>query len=349
MIPGLNFYITTTLAVVLVTGGVKAEPSKNFKIFLCFGQSNMEGAAAATADDKKTTPRVMALAFNTCSSPSWKNDTWVPAQEPLHCGDGGTGNSNMGPAYAFGRAMADSLPNDTIGIIACGQSGVNIEYFMKNGSWNSGYRVPYPGGTNVWAWMLAKCKLAQQRGELYGIILHQGESNSGQADWPTKVNSILNDLKKECNLDNNIPFVAGEVLYGKSCSGHNKVIANIPTVVPNSYVASADGLGGIGDEYHFSHDSYLKLGARFAVQMMKGIRKYEQTDIAKKQRYHVISGAPITSSPNIIRVFTLRGQMVFTGSTTIWQASHFLKSGNVFIVNNMTVATAKNVVTQTKR
>jgi hypothetical protein len=310
----------------------------------------MEGAAAATADDKKTTPRVMALAFNDCSNPSWKKDVWVLAQEPLHCGDGGTGNSNMGPAYAFGRAMADSLPKDTIGIIACGQSGVNIEYFMKNGSWNSGYRVPYPGGTNVWAWMLAKCKLAQQRGVLSGIILHQGESNSGQSDWPTKVNSILNDLKNECNLDNNIPFVAGELLYGKSCSGHNTIIAKIPTVVPNSYVASADGLAGIGDEYHFSRDSYLKLGARYAVQMMIGIHKYEQTNIAPRQSYLAISGSPVASQNKNIRVFNLNGQIVFNGPTTLWQASHSLKSGNVFIIDNRLInATVNHNVTRTER
>jgi hypothetical protein len=120
--------------------------------------------------------------------------------------------------------------------------------------------------------------------------------------------------------------------------------------VPNSYVASADGLDGIGDEYHFSRDSYLKLGARFAVQMMQGIHKYEQTGVAQKQSYHVISGTPVTSSLNNILVYTLRGQIVFSGPTTLWQASNFIKSGNVFIVNNMAIdATENHVAIQTVR
>ncbi len=269
---GSKILILTSAVTTFFSSSVFAEPSKNFKVFLCFGQSNMSGAVPATDDDKKTTPRVMALAFNNCGNPSWQKDTWIPAREPLHCGDGSNdGNTNMGPVYAFGRCMADSLPNDTIGIIACGQSGVNIEYFMKNGKWNSQYRVTYPGGTNVWEWMLAKCKLAQKRGVITGIILHQGESNAGQEDWPTKVNSLLNDLKKECALPDNLPFVAGELLYGKQCSGHNTVIAKVPSVIPNSYVASAQGLSGKGDQFHFNRDSYLKLGARYAEQMMKAI------------------------------------------------------------------------------
>jgi hypothetical protein len=345
MIKRRNFLIATAVLMGFSTYELSAEPSKNFKVFLCFGQSNMAGAATATNDDKKTTPRTMALAFNDCSSPSWKKDTWVPAQEPLHCGDGSSGGTSMGPAYAFARAMADSLPNDTIGIIACGQSGVNIEYFMKNGSWSSGYRVPYPGGTNVWDWMLKKCKLAQQRGVFAGIILHQGESNAGQQDWPTKVNSILNDLKKECNLPNNLPFVAGELLYNKSCSGHNQVIAKIPSVVTNSYVASAQGLTGIGDEYHFSHDAYITLGKRFAEQMMKGIRAYEKTGITSR---HPLSAAGVTSSSKEIKVYTLNGELIFNGQASSWTSSRkAMSAGNLLIVNTgMTSASSNLTFTQ---
>jgi len=345
MIRRCNVLITTVALLGFGVNSLSAEPSKNFKVFLCFGQSNMAGAAQATADDKKTTPRTMALSFNDCSNPSWKKDTWVPAQEPLHCGDGSTGGTSMGPAYAFARAMADSLPNDTIGIIACGQSGVNIEYFMKGGSWNSGYRVPYPGGTNVWDWMLNKCKLAQKRGVFAGIILHQGESNSGQQDWPTKVNTLLNELKKECNLPNNLPFVAGEMLYNKPCSGHNQVIAKIPSVVPNSYVASAQGLSGIGDDYHFNRDAYLKLGARYAEQMMKGIRAYEKTGIAQHQLSGPLSASGIKSTNNEIKVYTVGGQLIFSGTAGAWKSSYKAShAGNLFVVTSGISRTASKLM-----
>ena len=37
-------------------------------------------------------------------------------------------------------------------------------------------------------------KKAKEHGIIKGILLHQGESNNGQADWPEKVEKIYRDL-----------------------------------------------------------------------------------------------------------------------------------------------------------
>ena len=323
------FAITFLTTLLVIPANADKE---NFKIFLCFGQSNIAGGSGVNAqgDDKEPTDRVMALAFNDCGNPSWQKDTWVPAREPLHCGDGGSGNSTLGPVYAFGRAMADSLPNDTIGLIPCGQSGVNIEYFMKNGSWNSGYRVPYPGGTNVWQWMVDKCKLAVERGVFAGIMLHQGESNSGQGDWPDKVKEIYEGLLEELEITDDIPLVAGELLPG---SGHNAIIGEIPNTLPFGYVASSQGLSA-HDQYHFNRDSYLKLGERFAVEMMKGL--HEANLITKATpRKRVIKAKSAASITENVTIYSLDGRMISNKSI---QNSGMLKTalrpGNMYIIKD---------------
>jgi uncharacterized repeat protein (TIGR02543 family) len=245
-----------------------------FKVFLCFGQSNMSGGTGVSPDNesKKITPRVKVLGFATSASGNISRtaNEWSDACEPMHCGDG---VNAMGPSYAFGKVLADSLPNDTIGLIPCGQWGVGIEYFQKGGIY-TGNKPSVPGGNNVYDWMLEKCQVAQERGVFSGIILHQGESNSGDEDWPAKVKDIVDDLKSDLSITDDIPVVAGELLYSGCCPGHNTLVNKIPETIPNSYVASANGLSGGGTipELHFNQAGYRELGKRYAIEMLKGLR-----------------------------------------------------------------------------
>jgi hypothetical protein len=161
--------------------------------------------------------------------------------------------------------LADSLPNDTIGLIPCGLWGVGIEMFVKGGNYTGSNKPSIMNGkNNAWDWMLTKCKKAAERGEFSGIILHQGEANSGQTTWLNQVKTIYTDLKKELGLTKDIPC----------CAGHNKVIADIPKTLPFGYVASSAGLsaGGSLPQYHFSQAGYRTMGQRMAVEMMKGLR-----------------------------------------------------------------------------
>jgi hypothetical protein len=132
----------------LLVGSLYATPSPHFKVFLCFGQSNMSGGSGCTPDaaSKVTTPRVKVLAFDNCSSPSRTKNAWSDACEPMHCGDG---QNMMGPSYAFGQLLADSLKNDTIGLIPLGLWGVSIEMFMK-GKTNTSGNAPSGWGNNAW-------------------------------------------------------------------------------------------------------------------------------------------------------------------------------------------------------
>jgi len=337
-----SMLLSITFIASLLVFPAKAD-KENFKIFLCFGQSNISGGAgiAPLEDLKQTTDRVMAFAFNNCNqggSASWQKDTWVPAREPLHCGDQGLGDQTMGPCYVFGKAMADSLPDDTIGIIPCGQSGVNIEYFMKDGGGcKADYCVPYPGLQNIYEWMKDRCALAMERGVLAGIVLHQGESNRGQTSWLKCVNKIYNDLKSDLNLEKDIPLVAGELLYaGEGSQQHNPIIAQIPDTVPFGYVASAEGLqgGGTYATLHFNQSGYVKMGERMAVQMMKGLQEANLITSTHHQK-RVLSSVKINLSSRNIHVYSLDGRMILSGSP---KNSNMLKTalkpGNIYIVKD---------------
>ncbi|MDO5575881.1 MAG: sialate O-acetylesterase [Fibrobacter sp.] len=318
-----RIFAIAALTIGISAAAIFAEPSENFKVFLCFGQSNMSGGSGVmpSSEDGKTHDRVMTLAFNDCQQNGWQKDKWYNAKDPLHCGDG---INAIGPAYSFGKALADSLPGDTIGLVPCGQWGVSIAYFMKGGFYNDS-KPGYPGGTNVYDWMLKRCKTALERGVFSGIILLQGESNSGQQDWADNVKKIYDDLKTDLAIKSDIPIVVGELLHSGCCGGHNSIIAKIPEKFPEGlgYVASAEGLsgGGTQPQYHFNAEGYREMGKRFAVEMLKGLR-YIGTSIRTPKVNKAISSVKQINSTNA-KVYSLDGRLINTNKSSKIQAGKF--------------------------
>jgi len=350
-----NLFITTVVLAGLWGSKVFAEPSENFKVFLCFGQSNMSGGSGVPpeAEDMQTNPRIFTLAFNNCPNYQWQKDGWYLAKESLHCGDQ---QDKMGPAYAFGRAMADSLPNDTIGLIPCGQWGVSIEHFMKDSSNKSGNKPNYPG-SNAYQWMENRCKKAIERGVFSGIVLVQGTSNYNDTLWPAKVKIIFEDLKSALGFNEDLPFVAGEIPYtkadGNPAAGQsfNPIARKLPNVISNAFVASAEGLGA-SDQYHFNRDGYLTLGQRMAVEMMKGLHAANLiTGTRPESRKRIVSSVPNNLLSNSTAVYTLSGRLVSSGSQLLKNRST-TQPGNMYIVANKTTgkrAAAKLMIAPTGR
>ena len=115
-----------------------------------------------------------------------------------------------------------------------------------------------------------RARLAQQTGVIRGIIFHQGESDTGQAAWVDKVKGLVTDLRTDLGIGD-VPFVAGELLYGGCCDAHNPIIAQIPDRIPNSFVVSAEGLTG-QDDAHFDLAGQRELGKRYGQQMIDALR-----------------------------------------------------------------------------
>src|SRR5215210_6545034 len=97
---------------------------KKFYIFLCFGQSNMEGNARIEAQDSLgVDPRFQVLEALDCPNLKRTKDNWYTAIPPLsRCKTGLT------PSDYFGRTMVANLPkNVRVGIINVAIGGCKIE------------------------------------------------------------------------------------------------------------------------------------------------------------------------------------------------------------------------------
>jgi lysophospholipase L1-like esterase len=103
------------------------------------------------------------------------------------------------------------------------------------------------------------------------ILLHQGESNSNDKEWPNKVRSIYDNLIKDLNLKEEVPLLAGELVNADqngACASMNAIIDELPKTIPTSHVISSKGCAGRPDHLHFTPAGYRELGKRYAVEML---------------------------------------------------------------------------------
>jgi len=247
----------------------------NFYIFLCFGQSNMEGAGRIEQQDKTVDDRFQV--FETVDAPNLSRERahWYTAVPPL-C----RGRTGICPADYFGRTLVANLPkNIRVGVINVSVAGCKIELFDKNSyqayaakapSWMTGIIKAYDG--NPYQHLVEMAKLAQKDGVIKGILLHQGESNTNDKQWPDKVNKIYGNLLKDLDLKaDSVPLLAGEVVNADqqgACASMNKIIDELPKTIPNSYVISSAGCPCGRDHLHFTTAGYREFGTRYGQKML---------------------------------------------------------------------------------
>jgi hypothetical protein len=248
---------------------------KNFYIFLCFGQSNMEGAARAEAQDSIVDSRFQVLEAVDCPALGRTMGKWYPAVPPLcRCRTG------LSPADYFGRTMVANLrPKVKVGVINVSVAGCKIELFDKDNyqsyaetapPWMSNMIKEYGG--NPYERLVDMARLAQKDGVIKGILLHQGESNTNDTLWTKKVKIVYDNLMKDLNLNpKKVPLLAGEVVnadQGGVCASMNSIIATLPMTIPNSYVISSSGCTDGRDNLHFNAEGYRMFGKRYAEKML---------------------------------------------------------------------------------
>ena len=100
-------------------------------------------------------------------------------------------------------------------------------------------------GGNPYQHLVDAAKMAQKDGVIKGILLHQGESNNNDTQWPNKVKGIYEGLLKDLNLKAEaVPLLAGGLVPADqkgACASMNKIIAELPHAKGNS-AASTIGL-----------------------------------------------------------------------------------------------------------
>lgn len=250
--------------------------NKKFYVFLCFGQSNMEGNAKIEAQDSANVDsRFKVMEAVDCPNLSREKGKWYTAIPPLcRCQTGLT------PADYFGRTLVTNLPKDvTVGVINVAVGGCKIELFMQDSlqsyvakapSWMVPMIKEYDD--NPYQRLVEMAKLAQKDGVIKGLLLHQGESNTGDTTWLGKVKVVYDNLLKDLHLKpNSLPLLAGETVsadQGGACASMNKIIATLPNTIPHSYVISSAGCPQRGDNLHFTAAGYRELGKRYGMQML---------------------------------------------------------------------------------
>lgn len=252
------------------------KPDPKFHIFLCFGQSNMEGAGRIEEQDKEgVDPRFMMMAAVDNPGMGREKGKWYTAVPPL-CRP----NTGLTPVDYFGRTLVANLPADhRVGIIHVAIGGCKIEAYMKDSiegyvktapNWMIGMLKAYDD--RPYDRIVELAKKAQQEGVISGILIHQGESNTGQKDWPAKVKVVYDDLMKDLGLNpNDVPLLAGEVVHAEQkgiCASMNDIIATLPRTIPNAHVISSKSCSVARDNLHFDSEGYRILGRRYAMQML---------------------------------------------------------------------------------
>ena len=262
----------------LMAVSAHAAPDPNFHIYLAFGQSNMEGQGDIGSQDKSVDERFQLLwsaDAGSCNQGASKGK-WIKAVPPLaHCQ-----GAKLGPADYFGRTMVEKTdPQIKVGIIVVAVAGCSIDLFDKDGyanyarsqqSWMT-QRINTYGG-NPYGRMIEMAKKAQEEGVIKGIIFHQGETDAGNGQWPSKVKKVYDNIIKDLGLGSDIPFLAGEVLRSGVSSGANNNIAKLPQQSSNFYVVSSEGFNqalGDGQNVHFTSQEYRDFGKRYAEKMIE--------------------------------------------------------------------------------
>ncbi|MDE6290626.1 MAG: sialate O-acetylesterase [Muribaculaceae bacterium] len=273
----LKKLLLTSAVAFASVAGLKAEQDPNFHIYLCLGQSNMEGNAQIEPIDRQNVPeRFQMMACVDFNHPERKQGEWYVAVPPLV-----REYTGLTPMDYFGRSMVDNLPgNVRIGVVPVAIGGCKIEHLDKDfdpamlaseADWFKNFMKAYDNAP--YARLVECAKKAQEEGVIKGILLHQGESNTGDPQWWNKVHKVYDDLLSDLSLEpNSVPLIAGEVVtseMGGVCGSMNAIISNAPADFPMAHSVSAANLPQKGDGLHFTAHGYRVLGTRYATEMLR--------------------------------------------------------------------------------
>ena len=271
--------------------GVPESADPNFQIYLCFGQSNMEGNATPEAQDyENVSERFKMMAAVDFSNPVRKRGEWYSAIPPL-CRQG----TGLTPADYFGRTMVEKLPDNVkVGVINVAVGGTSIKGFMEEyvadyvageADWFKNYMACYDN--NPFRRLVETAKRAQNYGIIRGILMHQGETDGGMGNWAQNVKKVYERLLDELDLSaDNVPLLAGETVQtdqGGYCGGFNNIIATLPNVIPTAHVISSKGCPQKGDGLHFTAEGYRTIGKRYAECMLELLKSTGMNGVAANE------------------------------------------------------------------
>lgn len=228
--------------------GIKSE----LDLYILLGQSNMAGRGEPDSLSKTYHSKDVFVLT--------KLGVWEIAQHPLHFDKP---IAAVGPGLMFGSELA-KLTTHKIGLVPCAVGGSSIGVWKPDAYDEATKTHPYDDA-------ISRIKLAMKAGTVKGIIWHQGESDRLTYTYEMYLKELteLIDRLREVVGNPDLPFIAGELGYFvKDTESFNKNLHQLPTMIKNTAVVSAEGLTHKGDELHFNSRSAELLGKRYATAMI---------------------------------------------------------------------------------
>jgi hypothetical protein len=285
------------------------EGTREFHVYLAFGQSNMQGPGQIRPQDREGVSdrfKIMGVVSGRYANEYRTKGEWYRAAPPLIIPDNSLVNYlglNIGltPIDYFGRTLVNNIPKDiTIGVIAVANGDMALAAFHKTKGEDyyrgrntlSGRpsqtemqgmsRYKGTGYANMYDAVIQNAKLAQRSGGIIkGIIVHQGESGPGlkNFDWDELFKEIYDDMLADLKLaPNSIPVLLGQTWNGGSgnTGGALSSDAKIQALVPNAWIISSAGCTGRTgqgqpDNIHFGSDGLQLLGTRYGEKMLERV------------------------------------------------------------------------------
>ena len=257
------------LAVILITGGLRAEeplniPSskENFHLFLLMGQSNMSGGVGLAAGDTKPVPSVLKMGW----VKEGEGPKWAPGAHPLHPRRPNK-KARFGPGLSFAEAYVADKPGVTVGLIPMAWGGRSIVHLSK--------------GSEIYSDAIRHTKAAMQVGTLKGALWHQGESDTVELTktdaYEKRLHLLIEDVRKDLG-NPQLPFIVGNLaeFYGTGqdhkapdrvarITTIKEILRRLPKKMPHTgFVESTGCSPAARAKVHFDRKSCLLMGKRYA-------------------------------------------------------------------------------------
>lgn len=279
----LNYVLTVVFLIAGVHLYAQQKELKSMDLYLLIGQSNMAGRGVIDGESQNTSENILMLD---------KNNNWVVAKDPLHFDKPYAG---VGPGLSFAHAMLEGNKNIQIGLIPCAWGGSPIKVWSPGAKYFENF--PYDEA-------ITRAKIAMQKGQLKGILWHQGESDNDASKaevYLGKLKALIANLRRDLNMPN-LPFVVGEIGRFNKEDYINKIVNTLPEEVENTAVVSSEGLVDKGDQLHFDSPSARELGKRYAEAMKKLQAKTIGENKSKTDKPKKVSSAK-SNQPTVVLTF----------------------------------------------
>jgi len=232
-------------------------------VFLLVGQSNMKGRGLI---DPKPVTNKRNLFFH------HRDQEWFVSRDPLHSAGtpdliDGSDNSGTGPGMSFAMTLLKNDPTLAIGLIPAAVGGASIDAYKKT-LFDRSLMLLENGQ-----------KKSELKTEIKAILWLQGESDAtetGYATYEEKLLDLVDRYRKELK-NPELPFIACTI--GSFIHPHkrftrsreiNEILLSLPSKRKHTACVDARDLKETaGDKLHYSKNSQIEIGKRFAAAYLK--------------------------------------------------------------------------------